>query len=209
MRGYWLHEELQRKIIGGSWAHWQETIARIRARFPLNRKTKVICPVTGEETDDSYGLSQRAWSLIAKGVEAEEKTDDTPRKWYAMSYFWLSFRYPRPDGTFAVTEGFHPAYMLFKLFDFQYRKMQLNQIPDDAVWLHSLDGMDLKPGDSIELIYMSERQAEAFKTFCEGIGKTQQANIQNALRIGNSWLTSMAKSEIGITDLDRLAGYVK
>lgn len=193
---------------------FKEFKKRIADHFPKRARQKpVLCPVTGEETWDRWGLSDRAWRLIQDGLKwqaQQQRVEEGKeiRRPYLVSSWWLNAdTLPRPGGdTQHFSSVFSVTDLMFLMVHQRRTEVNLAQALADGVpWLHeerqrAYDGKVLK-------YQLTDEEAQMLRGFASKLMFSINQQHEMALNTGASWLQGMATGNVGVDQLNRLAAH--
>lgn len=188
---------------------WTEKADEMRHRaqsaWSKRRRQKlVICPITGEDTDHMSGVSGKAWQLIHRGVKALEHDREIAgekKLFYAHGAWLTSF-------VNSVQSVFPERRKTFERMDYldliraltQEKVVRVYRAHDEEM----TDRLEANPirGSGCEAIRLTERQAEAVRTFGAALEALLDQTAQENYRKGSALLVRMASGDIGIDEIN-------
>lgn len=189
---------------------------KIEAVLPKRRRVKpAVCPITGEDTTNRSGVSNRALDLVIKGIEYERIATErhVERKLHVFSRFWLDYDAgPNPEsrgdlsGSALYSDFVHliEAITEQRTFDLHVRKAAER----GAIWLHDPALNPPQVADACAIM-MTEVEAERFRALGEAIRKQNQKIHDQAMWSGSSWVARMASGEVSIDRLNDWAAHTE
>lgn len=171
---------------------------RIDDQFPKRqyRRTPVLCPITGKETSDRYGLHDDVYKLIEDGLKWREmiaNSGRTPRTYYSA---YGSFHH-----RVAVMD------FVRSLFGMSHKKVswtpyhESDQRPDRL----EPEGRRGK-SDSLYVIDLTDREAQLVVEFVEALNEFIERTKRDEFDRGHKLMLGLANGTVTIDEVNKANG---
>lgn len=192
---------------------------KIKAQFPKRHKRNAaICPLTGEKTYNSHGISSRALRVYERGVKATLVTEHAVEqkgglKRYAWDHSWGHFSYVRgPEGQSYKGNG---SFTMFDLPEEMLKGWDIccgssyvlyhSSLEEEHIKAVRLDTPDPRKRDRLTFAIMTPDQAAALHRAVTLTMWMRQQEKDESFANGRNLLMGLSSGDVKIEDYDATA----